>query len=75
VGHELDHALPSSSEAQNDWSFASTRIACLHGMDKDNFYFYLICRIFNYSNGIMEQEVNLDKRTIQNLPKLKYHDK
>jgi hypothetical protein len=38
---DANHSTPPGTEAKNDWSCASTPTACLHGMDRDNFYKYI----------------------------------
>ena len=40
-GHEVDHSCPSGAKVKNEWSYTSTPPTCLHGVDIDNFTFYL----------------------------------
>jgi hypothetical protein len=44
LGREVDHSLPSSTKAKNQWSYASKSPARLHGVDKDNFTFYVLLK-------------------------------
>jgi hypothetical protein len=39
-GRDVNHS-PSSVEVKNEWSYTSTPIICLHGVDMDNFIFYI----------------------------------
>jgi len=41
VGRDIDHSPSSSAEVKNEWSYTSTSPICLHGMDRENFNFYL----------------------------------
>jgi len=36
LGHEINHSPPSSAEVKNDWSYTSTPLVCLCGMDREN---------------------------------------
>lgn len=40
-GHEGDHSPPFGAEVKNEYSYTSTLAICLHGVDRDNFTFYL----------------------------------
>ena len=41
---EDNHWPPSNAEVRNDWSYTSTPPVGLHGMDRENFTFYLACQ-------------------------------
>jgi len=41
-GYEADHALSSSAEVKNEWNCISASNMCLHGMQWDNFTFFLL---------------------------------
>jgi hypothetical protein len=34
---DVDQSPPSSAEVKDEWSYTSTPLICLHGMDRDNF--------------------------------------
>lgn len=36
-GPEADHALPSSSEFKNEWSYISSPLTCLHDVQRKDF--------------------------------------
>jgi len=38
---ELRHSLPPSCKVKNEWNFTSTSPICRHGVEQDNFAFYL----------------------------------
>jgi hypothetical protein len=40
-GHEVDRALPVNAKFKNGWSYTSTPPTCLHGVDWENFIFFL----------------------------------
>jgi hypothetical protein len=35
----VDYSHPSTTKVKNKWNYTSTPPICLHGMDRDNFYF------------------------------------
>jgi len=40
-GREVYHLRPSGAKVKNEWSYTSTPPICLHGVDRDDFTFYL----------------------------------
>lgn len=38
---EVDHSRPSCAKVNNEWSYTSTPTICLHGVERDDFTFYL----------------------------------
>jgi hypothetical protein len=40
-GLEINHLISSSTEVKNEWSFTSAPSVYLHGVDRENFNFYL----------------------------------
>jgi hypothetical protein len=40
--HEFDPLLPFSANVKNMWSYTSTRVVCLHDVDRDIFIFTLV---------------------------------
>jgi hypothetical protein len=38
-GCEVNQSPTSSAEVKNEWSYTSTPLICLHGIDRDNFVF------------------------------------
>ena len=37
LGCDVDHAPPYGAEVKNKWSYTSSPLICLHGMDRDCF--------------------------------------
>jgi hypothetical protein len=40
-GRGADHSTPSSAKIKNEWRYTSTPPICLHGVDRNNFTFFL----------------------------------
>jgi hypothetical protein len=40
-GVKVTARLPSSAEVKNEWSYTSTALICLHGVDRDSCNFYI----------------------------------
>jgi len=38
---DVNNSHPSSTEVKNEWSYASTSVIRLHGVDRENFAFYV----------------------------------
>jgi hypothetical protein len=38
--YEVDESPSSGAKVKNEWSFISAPLICLHGMDRENLYFF-----------------------------------
>jgi len=41
-GRDVDHSSSWNADAKNEWSLTLVSPVCLHGMDRDNFTFFMI---------------------------------
>jgi hypothetical protein len=46
AGHEVDSSLPSSAKDKNQWMYVSAPPIYCHGMDTDNFIFFILYSFF-----------------------------
>jgi hypothetical protein len=55
---EVDHSPPCSAEVKNEWSYTSSPIICVHGVDTKCFIFVCVICINVYGGAWLAQYID-----------------
>jgi hypothetical protein len=63
-GREVDHSPPPGAEVKNEWSCTFDLPICLHGVDRENFFTFILClngvnidRISEFDSVLIERNL------------------